>query len=56
MMVVYEGDGEVLIIEAKNEKDLIKGYFTKGGRDIEKYDRSESSSVIEVTSRMTVET
>lgn len=41
-IVVYEGADEVLITTKNNEKQLIKDYFTKGGRSLEDYDRYET--------------
>jgi len=46
MLVIYEGDGEVLVCTSgKSEKELIKLYFTEGGRNIEEYDRTTFPSV-----------
>ena len=53
-LVVYENGIEILICTKKDEKKLIKEYFTKGGRDLEEYDRSVCVGVLEIKSSMNV--
>ena len=43
-MVVYSDGLEVIVCEKKDEKSLLEQYFEKGGRDLEEFDRSETSS------------
>lgn len=53
MIIVYEGDGEVIVCEKKNEKAIVKGFFgDNGGRNIEEYDRKEVGSYASFTTRI----
>lgn len=55
MLVVYQGTyDEVLITTKDKEQELIDLYFTKGGRDLDTYDRYESNDFVEVLPRTTV--
>ncbi len=44
MFVIYEsnykGTGEILICVTDDEQQLVREYFTEGGRDLDDYDRS----------------
>jgi hypothetical protein len=53
-LVVYENDGEVLICAKKDEQDLLREYFKLGGRDVDEYDRSVFSDVVQISPRMHV--
>lgn len=57
MLVVYESgeENEVIITSEDKEKAMLLGYFGKGNRDVEDYDRS-IEDVIVVTTRMRVDT
>lgn len=50
MLVVYQGDGEVLVCAKKNEKKMIKQWFNDGNRDIDVYNR-EINEVVQIESR-----
>lgn len=51
MLIVYEGAHEVLVCRPKDEKLLLKDYFSNGGRDLEQYDRLEvKDSVVQIES------
>ena len=43
-MVVYRSHNEVLVCKKEDEKHLIEEYFTKAMRDLEDYDRTETSA------------
>jgi len=49
--IVYSGEGEVLICNCDEEKQLIKDYFTDGGRVILNYDREVVAGVVVISSR-----
>jgi len=51
MLLMYEGDGEVLICEVEQEATLVEEYFEQGGRDIDLYDRSLVDGAICISSR-----
>jgi hypothetical protein len=54
-MIVYSSHGEVLVCENKDEKQLIKEFFTRGGRDLEDYDREvtmKNSPFVTISSRV----
>jgi hypothetical protein len=40
MLVIYEGKGEIFFSSKKDEKQMIKEFFTEGDRDIDEYDRT----------------
>ena len=55
MIVVYEGDGEVIVCEKKSEKAVVKGFFGDNGgknRNIEEYDRKEVGSYASFITRI----
>ncbi len=39
--VVFSSINEIIVTTPEREKDTIKAYFEKGGRDIEDYDKEE---------------
>lgn len=41
-LIVYEGDDEVIVTSLEQEHEMLKLYFTEGGRDVEEYVRSEA--------------
>jgi len=41
--VIYQGDDETIICTKKNEKEVIKTWFTDCGRDVDEFDRTTSS-------------
>ncbi len=54
MIIVYSGNGEILICEENKEEKLIDEYFTNGGRDKQEYDRiktDENCYFIRIESR-----
>lgn len=51
-LIVYEGDGEVLVCRPADEKHLLKEWFEKGGRAVDDYTRTEIKGVLEITSRI----
>ena len=54
MLVVYTGNGEVLITEETSETRMLAEFFhRRTGRDIEDYDREEMKG-IEVSSNISV--
>lgn len=50
MLVVYQGDKEVLICAKKNEKKMRKQWFNHGERDINNYDR-KINDVVQIETR-----
>lgn len=48
MIIAYSDGYEVLVCEKKNEKEMLKIWFKKGGRNLEDYDRDESKFVFEI--------
>jgi hypothetical protein len=53
MLVSYSSDSEVIVSTLAAEEELIRLYFTEGGRDLESYDR-EVAETLEVSSRCKV--
>ena len=39
MFVIYEGENEILICTPDREAQLVREYFTEGGRDLDDYNR-----------------
>jgi len=59
-MVIYKGGSEVIICTEENEKEMRKQYFMHGGRDIDEYDRDQTTGVcpfvvVEVNTNISVE-
>ncbi|MHA2062910.1 MAG: hypothetical protein ACXABY_00865 [Candidatus Thorarchaeota archaeon] len=51
-LVVYSSDNEILVCREKDEKQMIQEYFTEGGRDLDCYTITMTSSnqrVVEIT-------
>jgi hypothetical protein len=44
MLVAYTGVDEVIVCDKKDEKNMLKEYFTDGGRSKDDYDREECKS------------
>jgi hypothetical protein len=47
MFIIYSDDEghEVLVTTPEKEPEMLKLYFTEGGRDVENYDREVSDDV-----------
>ena len=55
MLVVYNNGNEVLVCTSgKNEKKMLKDYFTNGGRSLNDYDRTVIKTVVEILSQARV--
>jgi len=53
MLIIYTDGSEAIICTPETEQETIKMYFTKGGRDLDEYDRTESiDCAVEVSSRV----
>jgi len=51
--IVYSSLAEVIVCLPNNEDAIIDLYFTKGGRDIESYDRKETyDTSVQIESRV----
>ena len=49
MLIVYENGDEVLVCSGiAGEKELLRDYFTLGGRIVEEYDRTVYDGVVQV--------
>lgn len=54
-IVLYVSDDEILISTPQGEEGLIDAYFTKGGRDLEDYDRKVTvEEYCDITARLAV--
>ena len=53
-MVIYQGSNEILICLKKNEKKMLKEYFSDGDRNPDDYARDEvtENGVFQITSSM----
>jgi hypothetical protein len=52
MLVVYSGEGEIIVCNPLEEAETIHDYFVMGGRDIEDYDREETNEAVCVGSEV----
>lgn len=53
-MIVYSGNGQILICTSESEPELVKLWFTEGGRDLDEFDRETvggPSAVVEISHR-----
>ena len=41
MLIIYSGNGEVLVCSRRAEVTLLKEWFDESGRNVEEYDREE---------------
>jgi hypothetical protein len=55
-LIMYEGDGEVLVCNPSDEKRLLKEWFVEGKRGVEEYDRTEINGILEITSHIRIQT
>jgi hypothetical protein len=54
MQVVYSCYEEVIVCTPEQEQEMLKVYFTNGGRDLEDYDRKVTQEPVQILSRMLV--
>lgn len=47
-LITYSDGSEVLVTSLENEHNLIREYFTEGGRVLEDYDRTETDGIVEI--------
>jgi len=51
-LVVYQDVNEVIICRLEDEKQMVKEYFTEGGRVLEEYDKTEINDAVPVCSKV----
>ena len=52
MLIVYEGQDEVIITSPVDEPNAIREYFTEGGRSFDNYDRTVHPDTILISSKI----
>jgi len=53
-MVVYSDGSETLVCEYEGEQEMLKEYFTEGGRNLDEYDRTMVEGVVEIVNNVKV--
>lgn len=56
MMIVYEGNGEVLVFESSVEHEMLQEWFVEGGRDLDEYERYVMERSVAILSEIRVNT
>jgi len=51
MIIVFEGNGELIACTKRVEKKVIKEFFTEGKRNLEEYERTEVGEYFSADSR-----
>ena len=54
MLIVYAGNGEVIVCMKDDEDKAVQNYFKNGGRDVNEYDRTAVFGPLVMTSSILI--